>query len=146
MESREDMEKDMTKEMTKIKDLTPETKRANILAKIVSIGQSKEIASKFGSARKVAEAVIGDDTGTILLSLWEEQISNVAESDVIQITNGYVSLVPRRRGCMHLNVGKYGSISKSDVSVDVNTDVNMSEKEYEGRDEGRRRDFGRRRF
>ncbi|EQD73920.1 single-stranded DNA-binding protein, partial [mine drainage metagenome] len=52
---------------------------------------------------KVAEAVIGDDTATIILSLWNEQIGQIAKDDVILVDNGYVSLV---RGHMRLNVGR----------------------------------------
>jgi len=122
----------MEKEMTKIKDLTPNTKKTNVLAKVVSIGEPKEIPSRFGEQKKVAEAVIGDETGTILLSLWQDQIGTLKEGEVIAIENGFVSLVPRGRGKMHLNVGRYGTLTKSDESIDVNTDVNMSEKEYEG--------------
>ena len=54
------------------------------------------------------------------------------EEDVIAIENGFVSLVPRAKGKMHLNVGRYGTLTKSDENIDVNTDLNMSEKEYEG--------------
>ncbi|MDI6917211.1 MAG: single-stranded DNA-binding protein [Thermoplasmatales archaeon] len=122
----------MEKERTKIKDLRPDTKKTNVLAKVVSIGEPKEIPSRFGEAKKVAEAVIGDETGTILLSLWQEQIGTLKEEDVIAIENGFVSLVPRRKGKMHLNVGRYGTLTKSDENMDVNTDLNMSEKEYEG--------------
>ncbi len=126
----------MEKEIIKIKDLTPNTKKANVLAKVVSIGEPKEIPSRFGEAKKVAEAVIGDETGTILLSLWQDQIGTLKENDVIAIENGFISLVPRRMGKMHLNVGRYGTLTKSDEKVDVNTDLNMSEKEYEGEQRG----------
>lgn len=135
-------EMNMEKETTKIKDLTPDTKKTNVLAKVVSIGEPKEIPSRFGEAKKVAEAVIGDETGTILLSLWQDQIGTLKEEDVIAIENGFVSLVPRGGGKMHLNVGRYGTLTKSDENIDVNTDLNMSEKEYKG--EPRRYDSERR--
>jgi replication factor A1 len=130
------------KVMTKVKDLTPEHKQVNVLVKVVNVGEAKEIPSKFGQSRTVAEATVGDDTGTVVLSLWQEQIGTIQPDDVILIDNGFVSLV---RGRMRLNVGKFGKLTKSDQTVDaVNTEVDMSAKEYpyEPRSSFRRRDFG----
>ncbi len=117
-------------EITKVKDLTPRSNKVNLLVKAVSIGEPKEIPNRFGGeAKKVAEAKVGDETGTILLSLWQDQIGSVNAGDVLSIENGYVSLV---RGHMHLNVGKYGKMSKSDKEIpNVNTEVDVSAAEQE---------------
>ena len=113
----------------KIKDLTPQSKRVDVLAKCLEVSEPKEIPGRFGGSRKVAEATIADETGAIILSLWDDQIGTIATEDVLQIKNGYVSLV---RGHMRLNVGKYGNLDKSgDGLAEVVTDPNMSDKEYE---------------
>jgi replication factor A1 len=116
--------------ITKVKDLTPRSDKINMLVKVTGVGQPKEIPDRFGGeAKKVAEARVGDETGTILLSLWQEQIGSVKEGDVLSIENGYVSLV---RGHMHLNVGKYGKMAKSDKDVpNVNTEVDVSAAEQQ---------------
>jgi len=75
--------------------------------KVVSVGQLRRIDSKFGGSLTLCDAVVGDETGTVVLSLWEGQIDGVADGDILQVNNGYVSLV---RGHMRLNVGKYGSL------------------------------------
>ena len=144
---------------TKIKDLTPQSKRVDVLAKCLEVSEPKDIPGKFGNTRKVAEAKIADDTGAIVLSLWDAQIGSVVKDDVLEIKNGYVSLV---RGHMRLNVGKYGQLGKSEKALDAtSTELNMSDKEYEqerrqfsgggggrrggysgGRDQGRDRNFG----
>jgi replication factor A1 len=116
------------KALTKVKDLSPECKQVNVLAKVVSVGEEKEIPSKFGKSRKVAEATVGDETGVVTLSLWQDQIGTVLKDDVILIDNGFISLV---RGRMRLNVGKYGKLEKSEQSVEsVDTNNDMSAKEY----------------
>jgi replication factor A1 len=120
---------------TKIKDLTPQSKRVDVLAKVLEVSEPKDIPGKFGNSRKVAEATISDETGAIVLSLWDNQIGSVAKDDVIEIKNGYVSLV---RGHMRLNVGKYGTLAKIDKPMETNTTLNMSDKEYEQE----RRSFG----
>ena len=66
-------------ETTKIKDLTPESRRVNVLAKVVSIGEPKQIQTRFGEEKSVTEVYIGDDTGKIILSLWGEQAGQASE-------------------------------------------------------------------
>lgn len=113
----------------KIKDLTPQSKRVDVMAKCLEVSEAKDIPGRFGNSRRVAEAKIADDTAAVVLSLWDAQIGSVTPEDVIEIKNGYVSLV---RGHMRLNVGKYGTLGKTERPLDsVNTDLNMSEKEYE---------------
>ncbi len=124
------------KPLTKVRDLTPNSKQVNVLAKVLSVGEPKEVMGKFGDPRKVCEAVVGDDTAVITLSLWNEQIGTIAKDETILVDNGYVSLV---RGHMRLNVGRYGNLSKSTDAVgDVNSGLDMSQQEFESE----RRSFG----
>lgn len=128
------------KPLTKVKDLTPDAKQTNVLVKVVNIGERRTIDSKFGGSRQLAEAVVGDETGTILLSLWEAQIDQVQPGEVLLVDNGYVSLV---RGHMRLNVGKYGSFQKSEQDIgEVNTSVDVSAQEFERPQRYERRSFG----
>jgi replication factor A1 len=116
--------------ITKVKDLTPQSNRVNVLVKVTGVGAPKEIPSRFGGeAKKVAEATVGDETGTVILSLWQDQIGSIQEGDVLSIENGYISLV---QGHMRLNVGKYGKMTKSDKDIpNVNSEVNVSAAEHE---------------
>jgi replication factor A1 len=124
------------KPLTKVRDLTPNSKQVNVLAKVMSVGEPKEVMGKFGDPRKVCEAVVGDDTATITLSLWNEQIGTIQKDEVILVDNGYVSLV---RGHMRLNVGRYGNLSKSTEAIgEINQSLDMSQQEFESE----RRSFG----
>lgn len=99
------------------------------MAKCLEIGEAKEIPGRFGNTRKVAEATLADESGAIIMSLWDEQIGTVAKEDTVHVKNGYVSLV---RGHMRLNVGKYGNLLKAEKAVETTvTEPNLSEKEYE---------------
>jgi replication factor A1 len=119
----------MDKVLTKVKDLTPESKQVNVLAKVVGLSEEREITSRFGEARKLVEATAGDETGTVLLTLWNDQIGQVAKDETFLIDNGYVSLV---RGHIRLNVGKYGSFAKAETPIEtVNTALDVSAVEYE---------------
>ncbi len=121
----------MEGEITKIKDLKPDAKRVNVLAKVMSKSEPKEITTRYGEIKHVTEAVVGDETGVVTMSLWDEQADLVEEGEIIYVDNGYISLV---RGHMRLNVGKYGNIKKSEESVDeVNEELDMSAQEHERR-------------
>ncbi len=129
-------------DITKIKDLTPSSRRVNVLGKVLSVGEAKAIQTKFGDQRSVTEVTIGDDTGKVILSLWGDQAEQAKVGETLTIGNGYVSLV---RGHMRLNVGKYGSLTVSDEEIeDVNEDFDASEKEYENfyRNDNNRRSGG----
>ena len=133
----------MDKVLTKVKDLTPESKQVNVLAKVVGLSEPREITSRFGEARKLVEATVGDETGTVLLTLWNDQIGQVAKDETFLVDNGYVSLV---RGHIRLNVGKYGSFAKAETPIEtVNTALDVSAVEYEREPRYRSGGYGGRR-
>jgi len=127
--------------LAKVKDLNPSTKQVNLLAKVVSVGERRTIDSKFGGGtRTLCEAVVGDETGTVILSLWEGQIGQAVSGDVLQVNNGYVSLV---RGRIRLNVGKYGSLEKVARDVpEVNRTNDLSAAEHDAPPRDSRGGFG----
>ena len=133
----------MEKTLTKVKDLTPESKQVNVLAKVVGLSEEREITSRFGESRKLVEATVGDETGTVLLTLWNDQIASASKDDTILVDNGYVSLV---RGHIRLNVGKYGSFQKAETPIEtVNTSLDVSAVEYEREPRYRSGGYGGRR-
>jgi replication factor A1 len=136
----------------KIGELNPSSRAVNVLAKVVSKSEVRNItAGRDGEAHKVSDALVGDETGCIYLTLWDDNIEKVKEGDTISVKNGYVNLF---RGNMRLNVGRYGTleISEQAIAGEVNTANNVSSQVYEqprrpfrgGRDfgGGGRRDFG----
>jgi len=132
-------------EETKIRDLRPGMKRVSVRAKVLNIGEPIEITTRFGEVKHVSEAVIGDETGVVRLSLWEDQRNEVQEGKTIFVENGYTTLV---RGHLRLNVGKYGAIKDSKEEIEeVDEENDMSEKEFSQERRGRRGNFRRgRRF
>jgi len=115
----------------KVGDLTPQSKAVNVTAKVVSKTEIREIPmGRDGSPHKVSDALVGDETGVVYLTLWDENIEKVNESDSIRVENGYVTLF---KGNIRLNIGKYGKLepAKEPLSVEVNTENNVSSKTYE---------------
>jgi replication factor A1 len=134
----------------KVGELTPASRAVNVIAKVVSKSEVRNIAAgRDGSPHNVCDALVGDETGCVYLTLWDDNIEKVNIEDTIKIGNGYVSLF---RGNMRLNVGRYGTIevAKEALAGEVNTENNLSNKVYEQerrpfrgrRDFGGRGDFG----
>ena len=122
----------MLEEFVKVEGLKTYTRRANLRVRVISKGEPKGVVSKRdGSTHRVAEALVGDETGCILLNLWDEDIGRFEVGDVIQIRNGYVRLF---RGSMRLNIGRYGEAEKLEEEMaEVNTENNLSERQFPGR-------------
>ncbi|MCP8311239.1 MAG: hypothetical protein L6N94_07050 [Candidatus Methylarchaceae archaeon HK01M] len=120
-----------SKEPMKVKELTPNSREVNVIVKVVSISQPRDVTSRRDLSRhRVADALIGDETGCLYLTLWDEKIDEIAEGKTIRIENGYINLF---RGSMRLNIGRYGSLESLEESPisEVNTENNLSDKEYE---------------
>jgi len=115
----------------KVGELTPASRAVNVKAKVVSKSEVRNIAAgRDGSPHNVCDALIGDETGSVYLTLWDDNIAKVNDGDTINVGNGYVTLF---RGNMRLNVGRYGTIevAKEALEGEANTENNLSNKVYE---------------
>ena len=115
----------------KVGELTPQSRAVNVTAKVVSKSEIRDIPmGRDGSAHKVCDALVGDETGSIYLTLWDDNIEKVNEDDTLRIENGYVTLF---KGNMRLNIGKYGKMMPAEEPLEgeVNTENNVSSKTYD---------------
>lgn len=128
----------MSEEYVKIESLQPYAKGVNVKAKIVNVGEVRVVSQ---GERRVADALVGDETGSILMTLWDDEIEGYSDGDVVEIKNGYVSVF---RGSMRLSAGRYGTMAKIEEDMDeVNTENNLSDREVEERPRFRRREYDR---
>jgi replication factor A1 len=93
-----------------IRDLRKGMKQINLKAKVLEIPAPKPVYTRFGNYAAVSNAVITDETGTIKLCLWNDQISTVSTGDTIQIENASMSTF---RGENQLRIGRNGKITSS---------------------------------
>ncbi len=122
-----------------IKDLTENSKNVNATIKVIEIGEIKDIPSRFGD-KQVCEVKVADASGSILMSLWDDQIGKIAIGDTLSIQNGYISIV---RNSMRLNIGKYGKMLLSEEALsEVNTENNVSDRHVDQPERPRRGGFG----
>ena len=116
--------------IVKVSDLQPYSKQVNTTVKIVQKGEARETVSRQdGTTHRVLDALVGDETGAIYMTLWDENIDKVNEGDSVMVKNGYVRPF---KGSMRLNIGRYGSLEPAESALgDVNTQNNLSDKVVE---------------
>ena len=112
----------------KVNELKPSQKKIELIVKVVEKSESREVmVNQNNSIHNVAEALVGDETGSILLSLWDQDIEKVEEGKTYSIENGYTTVF---KHSIRLNTGKYGKIQENQEKIgSVNKDNNLSEKE-----------------
>jgi replication factor A1 len=93
----------------KITELKPGMRGVNIEGRIESITEPRTVNLRTGGTAQVADAMVSDETGSIKLSLWDDQINLVKDGDDVTIENGYTQSF---RGENSLNIGRYGKLKR----------------------------------
>jgi len=96
----------------KISELTVRQGNVDVEGTIKEIGEIKNF-NKFGRELRVADAILEDDSGTVKLSLWNDDVEKFKAGDKVKITNGYVN---EFQGEKQLTAGKFGKMELSDGS------------------------------
>ncbi|MCW4020307.1 MAG: single-stranded DNA-binding protein [Candidatus Bathyarchaeota archaeon] len=113
----------------KVGSLKPNLRNVDLTVKIVNVGASRAVPSKRGQRQHlIAEALVGDETGSVVLTLWDDQINLFKAGDVVKMRGGYTTLF---KGSLRLNIGRTGHMEKVDKEVgEVNTKNNLSEETH----------------
>ncbi len=93
----------------KISELKAGMRNVSVTAKVDSVGQPRTVNLKAGGTNSVADAVISDDSGSIKLSLWGDDINKIQAGDKISVENGYINTF---KGENSISVGKFGKMTK----------------------------------
>ncbi len=114
----------------KVSELSPNIRDINLLAKIVELGEIREVSNRnTGEEHKVMDVLVADDTAKVLYSAWNEQIDTIKEGETYQFLNAKTILF---RGHIRLSLGRNGTIEESEEKIDeTNDETDMSEKEHE---------------
>jgi replication factor A1 len=97
-----------------IRDLQSGMRQICLKAKVLEIAKPNLVYTRYGTCASVSNALIADETGTIKLCLWNEQIRCVSAGDTIQIENARASTF---KGQRQLNIGRKGLLSIVDESA-----------------------------
>ncbi len=104
----------------KIAEITPDSGIVNFIGKVISVFDSREFKRNDGTTGRVGNIVVGDETGTIRLTLWDDRAElinsgNIEIGQCLKIS-GYV-----KEGYtgLEVNIGNNNMISESDEMVDI---------------------------
>lgn len=104
----------------KIENIVPGMRSVELTCKIVNLSEKRDF-EKNGKKGSVLNVILGDETGTVRMSLWNDEINKFMsmgfkEGDVIEIKDAYVK--ENSLGNGELSMGRSGKITKSENKMD----------------------------
>ena len=95
-------------ELSKIKDLKPGLDNVTVQVRVLETREPKVVQTRRGP-RTISEAIVGDETARIKLTLWGEKAGSLEEGQAVKIE---VAWTTAYRGQVQLNVGSRGNIEE----------------------------------
>lgn len=92
----------------KVEELDPEADDVEITGEITELPTPRAVTTKYGQKR-ITTVIFEDETGTIDLTLWEEEIDAVEEGARVHIKGAYVR---EWADDIQLNIGRDGDIEQ----------------------------------
>lgn len=88
----------------KVNEIKPKAAVDEITLKIESMDEAREVR---GGSLRVANATGTDETGSVLITLWNDDIAKVKKGDTIKIIKGWAG---EYQGKIQLSAGKFGKL------------------------------------
>jgi replication factor A1 len=89
-----------------IKDLKPNQGKVDIVATVKEKDEPRTF-EKFGKQGQVCNAKLEDESGTVVLTLWNEDVESIKVGDKVHLQNGWCS---EYKGERQVSSGKFGKI------------------------------------
>ncbi|MHA1984729.1 MAG: single-stranded DNA-binding protein [Candidatus Hodarchaeales archaeon] len=114
---------------TKISDLKPMEERFRLSFKVMKKSEIREVTSRNNDdTHRISDVTVSDETGSILLSAWDDDIELLEQGKFFKIENGYVNVY---RDSLRLGRGKFGSFEPIEEEFEVNETNNRSDETHE---------------
>ena len=94
-------------EVKRIGELRAKMKGVSLTARVLEVPQKVLVRTRYGGESFVSNVLLADETGTILLSLWNNQIDDVIVGDTVKIENATISMF---QGELQLRINRGGTI------------------------------------
>ncbi|UEC43751.1 MAG: Replication factor A (ssDNA-binding protein) [Methanothrix sp.] len=100
----------------KISEIRADMGEITIIAQVIDPGEIRQFVRRDGTTGLVRSVTLGDDSGKIRLTLWNEMAEMEIEAgDALEVTN---ALSRERYGQVEIQAGGYSTVRKSEVAVD----------------------------
>ena len=100
-----------------VDDLSLGLSDVNLKGKVLDTSEIRTFDRDDGSEGRVANLTVGDETGRVRVTLWDEQADRADELDTdvtVEVVDGYVR---ERDGSLELHVGSRGAVEELDEDV-----------------------------
>ena len=100
-----------------VDDLSLGISDVNLVGEVLSTEDVRTFDRDDGSEGKVSNLVLGDETGRVRITLWDDQAETALDLDpgeVVEVVDGYVR---ERDGSLELHVGDRGAVDPVDADV-----------------------------
>lgn len=114
---RDDSDVEVTEAFVDVGDLEPGLGAVHVRGRVLDVSDVRTFDRDDGSTGKVASLRVGDETGKVRVSAWDEKAGDVGEfspGDSVEVRYGYTR---ERHGDTELHVGRRGSLDHSDEEV-----------------------------
>ncbi|RJX48758.1 single-stranded DNA binding protein [Halonotius pteroides] len=115
----EDAELDVeTQELYRVEDLSMGLSDVTLKGNILDVGTVRTFDRDDGSEGQVSNLSVGDPTGRVRVTLWDEQaplVSEFTDGQSVEIVDGYVK---ERDGSLELHVGSRGAVETIDEEIE----------------------------
>ncbi|MFB6093801.1 MAG: single-stranded DNA binding protein [Halanaeroarchaeum sp.] len=105
------------KDEYRVEDLTMGVSDVTLVGEVLATEAVRTFDRDDGSEGRVSNLVVGDETGRVRVTLWDD-MADLAEEfavhDVVEVVEGYVK---ERDGSLELHVGDRGDVSSTDEEV-----------------------------
>jgi replication factor A1 len=107
-----------------IEDITDGMDAISVKGRILEVGDVRVFSRKNGTTGKVGTIMIGDVTGKIRVTLWDDRaldLENLCIGDSVHISNGYAK---KRYNVVELYVGSHGQVES--IAEDIQYEEKIS--------------------
>ncbi|MCE4619957.1 MAG: OB-fold nucleic acid binding domain-containing protein [Desulfurococcales archaeon] len=98
----------MEEEVRKISSLKEGEDNVNVRVRVIKTMEPKVIETRKGP-RTISEAIVGDETGRIKLTLWGKHAGSLKEGQAVEVSGAWTTSY---RGEVQLNVGYKGEVKE----------------------------------
>jgi len=109
----------------KISELRANLPTANLVARVVGVSEPQQVQRKTGESVAISRILVGDETGLVSVSLWDDKAefaSQLKVGDIVRIEDAVPAL---RLGQISISAGRTASLQKvEDASKAIEVKVN----------------------
>ncbi len=111
---------DAGRDSVKIENITAESGLVNFVARVISVFDTKEFTRNDGTTGRVGNLIVGDETGKIRVTLWDN-MADLIKAEKIKVGQNLQISGYAKQGYsgVEVNIGNNGVLTESEEEIDV---------------------------